>query len=318
MKILFIGGTGNISASVDTSGHEMFHLNRGNNAVPKGVTSLVADIHNPEQVKATLKGHRFDAVVNWIAFIPADVQRDSEIFREITDQYIFISSASCYQKPPRTHFITEKTPLENPYWQYSREKIAAEAHLRTLDMPFTIVRPSLTYGNVFPVPLHGWGCYTLVDRLLSGREIIVHGDGTSLWTVTHAEDFGRGLMGLIGNPSAMGEDFHITSDEVLTWNQIYETISQAVGVSAKLVHIPSDFIIEQEPSMLGGLLGDKSHSVVFDNSKVKRSVPSFEAKISFKEGVKRVLDEFERNPERKIVNPDVHTTLDRVLAAYRR
>lgn len=323
MRVLFIGGTGNISSFVSqlavAQGVELVHLNRGNRNPILGVRSVVADLHQPDQVRAAIASEKFDVVVNWIAFTPGDIQRDHELFRDRTDQYIFISSASCYQKPPKTPFVTESTPLENPHWEYSRNKIAAEELLASYDdFPFTIVRPSLTYGNLFPVAIGGWGCYTLADRIRRGAPIIVHGDGTSLWTVTHAEDFGLGFLGLLGNASALGEAVHITSDEVLTWNQIYQCVAEAVGVEPHIVHIPTDFLVREEPSLEGGLWGDKAHSVIFDNAKIKSLVPGFMATIPFSEGARRANDWFLADPARQGINADVNALMDRLLAAYGR
>ena len=216
--------------------------------------------------------------------------------------------------------MTESTPLQNPHWEYSRNKIACEERLlrafREEEFPVTIVRPSLTYDPQLPIALGGWGCYTLCDRLLKGRPIIVHGDGSSLWVVTHAEDFGRGLLGLFGNPAALGHAFHITSDEVLTWNQIYSTIADALGVEAKIVHIPSDFIAKVEPNLAGTLLGDKTWSAVFDNTKIKAWVPGFQCVIPFREGVRRTLAGFAADAAKRRVDDGVNKQLDTILEAW--
>lgn len=325
MKVLFIGGTGFISTAVSRlavdRGIELYHLNRGLR-LPQmpGVTSLVADAHRPDDVRAAINGMRFDVVVDWIAYTPDDIERDLDLFRDQVGQFVFISSASAYQKPPAHYIITEETPLENPYWRYSRDKIACEQCLMRAceeeGFPVTIVRPSLTYDSNLPIAIGGWGCYTLPDRLLSGREIIVHGDGSSLWVVTHAEDFGHGFLGLLGEPKAIGEAFHITSDEVLTWNQIYATIAEALGVEAKMVHIASDFIVSVEPELTGTLLGDKTWSAVFDNNKIKRLVPEYEAVIPFHEGIRRTLAWFAGNESRRKVNGAVNDQTDRILHTY--
>ncbi len=325
MRVLFIGGTGFISTAVSQlaimKGLDLFLLNRGVrcNSFP-GANILRADAHKPEEVKAALRGLQFDVVVDWIAYTPADIERDLTLFRGIVQQFIFISSASAYQKPPTHYLITESTPLHNPYWQYSRDKIACEERLikahREESFPVTIVRPSLTYDWNFPIAIGGWGCYTLADRLKKRLPIIVHGDGTSLWVVTHAEDFGRGFLGLIGNRQALGHAFHITSDEVMTWNQIYQTIAQALGVEANIVHIPSDFISRVAPSLAGSLLGDKAWSAVFDNSKIKSFVPTFQATIPFREGIKRTLAWFDADESRKRVDEKVNQEMDRILATY--
>jgi nucleoside-diphosphate-sugar epimerase len=325
MNVLFIGGTGNISTDVSrlavAQGIDLYLLNRGKRDVEiPGAQTIVGDIHQPDQVRAALEGHTFDAVVNWIAYTPEDVEQDLELFRGRTGQYVFISSASAYQKPPVHYLVTESTPLYNPHWAYSRNKIACENRLmaayRDEDFPVTIVRPSLTYATVFPIAIGGWGCYTLADRLLTGQPIIVHGDGSSLWTVTHAADFAKGFVGLLGHPQAIGQDFHITSDEVLNWHQIYTTIAHALGVEPEMVHIPSDFIAKVNPVLGAGLLGDKAWSVVFDNTKVKTLVPEFQATIPFHKGIYRTLDWFDAHPEAKQVKDEVNRTMDEIIAAY--
>jgi nucleoside-diphosphate-sugar epimerase len=327
MRVLFIGGTGFISTAVSrlavARGIDLWHLNRGRRgAPPEGVRSIVADVHDPRSVEAALGNERFDAVVDWIAFVPADVERDIAVFGPRAKQFVFISSASAYEKPPRSPFITESTPLRNPYWQYSRDKIACEDVLvrayRESGFPATIVRPSLTYDTVLPIAIGGWGCATLLDRLKAGRKIVVHGDGTSLWTVTHADDFAKGFVPLLGHPQAIGESFHITSDQVLTWNQIYETIADALGVEANVVHVPSDFVARVDPETGAGLLGDKAHSAIFDNSKVRRYAPGFVATIPFHEGIRRTIAWFQADPRRWVVKEDVHATMDRIVAAWSR
>ena len=327
MRVLFVGGTGFISAAVSrlavARGIELWHLNRGRRGtVVDGVRTVVADAHEPRAVESALGGERFDAVVDWIAYVPADVERDVALFGPRTRQFVFISSASAYEKPPRSPFITESPPLRNPYWQYSRDKIACEEVLvrayRESGFPATIVRPSLTYDTVLPIAIGGWGCATLLDRLQAGRPIIVHGDGTSLWTVTHADDFARGFVPLLGHPEAIGESFHITSDQSLTWNQIYATIAGALGVEAQVVHVPSDFVARIDPEMGAGLLGDKAHSVLFDNSKIRRYAPGYLASIPFHEGIRRTIAWFQADPRRWVVKPEVHAAMDRVLAAWSR
>jgi len=270
MRVLFIGGTGFISTAVSrqaiAKGFDLYLLNRGSRlAHLPGSHSLTADVHRPEDVRAALKNLQFDVVVDWIAYTPDDIERDLALFCGRVKQYVFISSASAYQKPPAHYLITESTPLHNPYWEYARNKIACEERLtrayREEGFPMTIVRPSLTYDPNFPIAIGGWGCYTLADRLIKGRPIIVHGDGSSLWVVTHADDFGRGFLGLLGNERALGHAFHITSDEVLTWDQIYQTIAEALGVEAQIVHIPSDLIARVAPQLGASLLGDKKRVV---------------------------------------------------------
>mgnify|MGYP001149349568 CR=1 FL=1 len=327
MKVLFVGGTGNISASVSRlaveRGIELWLLNRGEHKfeIP-GAQALIGDIHRPDEVRRVIRGMRFDAVVDWIAFTEEDIERDLELFRGVTGQYIFISSASAYQKPPTDYLITESTPLYNPYWAYAQNKIACEERLqrayRDEGFAMTIVRPSLTYATHFPIAIGGWGCYTLADRLLRGAPIIVHGDGASLWVATHAEDFAKGFVGLLGNPRAVGHAFHITTDEVLTWDQIYRSIAAALGVEANIVHMPTDFIARHEPGLGAGLLGDKAWSVVFDNEKIKRFVPGFQATIPFHTGIQKTVAWFDADERRKRVDPAVNETMDRLLAVYGR
>ncbi|HXY41680.1 MAG TPA: SDR family oxidoreductase [Vicinamibacteria bacterium] len=327
MRVLFVGGTGFISAAVSrlavARGIDLWHLNRGRRGtVVDGVRTLLADVQDPRALESALGGERFDAVVDWTAYLPADVERDIAVLGPRTRQFVFISSASAYEKPPRSPFITESTPLCNPYWQYSRDKIACEEVLvrayRETGFPATIVRPSLTYDTVLPIAIGGWGCATLLDRLKAGRPIIVHGDGTSLWTVTHADDFARGFLPLLGHPQAIGESFHITSDESLTWNQIYATIADALGVLPQVVHLPSDFIATIDPEIGAGLLGDKAHSVLFDNSKIRRYAPGYVATIPFHEGIRRTIAWFRADPKRWVVKPEVHAAMDRLLAAWSR
>jgi nucleoside-diphosphate-sugar epimerase len=325
MKVLFIGGTGFISAAVSrmaiAQGVELSLLSRGTRAAPlPGSRGLIADVRRPDDVRAALHGLEFDVVVDWIAYTPDDVERDIELFRGRVSQFVFISSASAYQKPPANYLITESTPLSNPYWEYSRGKIACEQALmrasRDEGFPVTIVRPSMTYDSNLPIALGGWGTYTLADRLLAHRPVIVHGDGSSLWVVTHADDFARGLLGLLGDDRALGEAFHITSDEVLTWNQIYENIADALGVEAKIVHVPSDFIARVAPHMSGSLLGDKTWSVVFDNSKIKSFVPGFAATVPFRDGIRRTLDWFAADESRRQIDEAVHAEMDRILDSF--
>ena len=329
MKVLFIGGTGNISTVVSKSilkkGVDLYHLNRGQRSAITGARNLVADINNIEQTKKALTDHEWDVVVNWIAFTPEDIVRDFQLFEGKAGQYIFISSASVYQKPPVNYIITESTPLKNPYWDYSRNKIACEELLMDLyrkrDFPVTIVRPSHTYNTVLPVTLGGWEEYTVVDRMKKGLPIVIQGDGTSLWTETHADDFAKGFSGLLGNQLAIGEAFHITSDEVLSWNQIYQTLAHAAGCEAKIVHIPSEYICDYAdkhnfPPERGNLLGDKAHCAIFDNSKIKRFVPDYAATIPFSEGIKQTLKWFESDPSRMIIKEETNRFLDELIENY--
>lgn len=331
MKLLFIGGTGNISAACTrlavARGMDVYVLNRGNRALPSGVKSIVADYASEAEVAAAVAGHYFDAVANFIAFTPEEVARDVRVFSGKTDQYLFISSASAYQKPPLHPVITESTPLKNPYWQYSRDKIACEDYLnqayRDHDFPITIVRPSLTYDTVIPVALGSWDDYTIVERMKQGKEVVVQGDGSSLWTITHADDFAIGFVGLMGHQQAIGHAFHITSDELLTWNQIYEAVGHAVGVKPNIVHVPSAVIAKVAHQIGQGWLegnfwGDKSHSVVFDNTKIKTFVPEFKATIPFKQGIHRTIRWFEEKPERMVIKPEWNDWIDAILTTWHR
>ncbi|WP_438482535.1 NAD-dependent epimerase/dehydratase family protein [Oleiharenicola lentus] len=330
MKILFIGGSGVISRAVTlqtiAAGHELWLLNRGQHRQVEGARSLTADMTDLASVRAALHGHTWDVVVQWIAFGPEDIQRDVELFRDRTRQYIFISSASIYQKPPAPpNLITEATPRENQHWEYSRKKIAAElaleaAHAAT-NFPYTIVRPSLTYGDdQIPLVLNAWQKpWTMIDRLQRGAPLIIPGDGTSLWTITHNTDFAAGLIGLFGNTGAIGEAVHITSDEALSWNQYFAITADAAGItSPKFVHIASDFIIACVPAVEGTLLGDKAISAVFDNSKLKRLVPGFTAKTPFATGIRRTLAWFQADPARRQIDGELNQRWDKLLAAYTR
>ena len=325
MKALFIGGTGNISTSVSNlcveRGIELHLLNRGTRKIEiPGAKTILGDIGEEEKLRSIVAPYHWDVVVDWIAFTEKDIERDIRLFREHTRQFVFISSASAYQKPLSYPIITESTPLANPFWEYSRNKIACEERLnrayRDEGFPITIVRPSLTYDTVIPLPIGGWTEYTVVDRMKKGKEIIVHGDGTSLWTVTHAEDFAKGFVGLLGHQQAIGQVFQITSDEILTWNQIHQAVADAAGCEAKIVHIASDFIARCEPSLTGGLLGDKSTSVIFDNSKIKHFVPEFKATIPFVHGIKKTLAWFESDPSRMIVRQETNALIERILGSY--
>lgn len=326
MKVLFIGGTGNISTACSrlalARGVELFLLNRGKRSIDlPGAKTIVGDINAPD-VGHALRGHTWDAVVNFIAFTPAEIERDMRLFKGLTKQYIFISSASAYQKPLAHPIVTESTPLGNPYWEYSRNKIACENRLnaayRDEGFPITIVRPSLTYDTVIPAALGSWNDYTMIARMKEGRPVVVHGDGTSLWTITHSDDFAQGLVGLLGHQQATGHSFHITSDELLTWNQIYQAIGAAAGVEAKLVHVPSDFIARVDKGSADGLLGDKAISAIFDNTKIKTFVPGFKAVIPFAQGIKRTVAWFEAAPERMRIVPYHNEVLDKILQAYDR
>lgn len=323
MRVLFIGGTGVISSACARlaveRGMEVVLYNRGESsrAVPEGVRRLHGDIRDPEMTRRMLDGWSFDVVVDWIGYQPEHVQTDRQLFRDRTDQYVFISSASVYQTPPATLPVTESTPLDNPYWEYARAKIACEDLLvrayREDKLPVTIVRPSHTYDET-KLPLHGG--YTMVDRMRKGKPIIVPGDGTSLWTLTHHRDFAKGFVGLLGNSHAIGEAFHITSDEILTWNQIYELIARAAGTRPRIVHIASDYIAAFDPEWGAGLHGDKSHSMIFDNAKIKRVVPDYVAAIPFSQGVKEILAWYDADPKRQVVDEQRQQMMDRIISAY--
>jgi nucleoside-diphosphate-sugar epimerase len=331
MKVLFIGGTGNISKECSMlaleRGIDLYHLNRGQSHVKiLGVKTLVADFKNQAEVSRLIEGHFFDAVVNFIAYVPEDIQRDIDIFKGKTGQYIFISTASAYQKPVTQAIITESTPLANPYWHYSRDKIACEDLLmnayREQGFPITIVRPSHTYDMVIPAAIGSWTDFTLIDRIRKGKEIIIHGDGTSLWVMTHAIDFAKGFVGLLGHQQAIGHSFHITSDEVLTWNQIYEAMAEAAGAPLKAVHIATDFVSDVADKigmewMRGNLLGDKANSVIFDNTKIKRFVPGFTCTIPFREGIKKTIQWYDADPSRKVIDEWSNKLMDEVLKRYR-
>jgi nucleoside-diphosphate-sugar epimerase len=328
MKVLFIGGTGVISSAVTQlaieRGIDLYLLNRGQSKreVPRDAKVIKGDIRDRKSATQLLKLHNFDAVVNWVAYIPQHVEADIEFFKDRTGQYIFISSASAYQKPPTHWLITESTPLANPFWQYSRDKIACEDRLmkeyRENGFPVTIVRPSFTYGRtIIPAAVNSWNSpWTLIDRMRKGNKIIIHGDGSSLWTMTHNTDLAKGFVGLLGNIQALGHAFHITSDEALTWNQIYESIAAAAGVKMNPVYIPSDFIARFNPDITGTLLGDKSWCAVFDNSKIKRFVPDFVATVPFSQGIRLSIDWFDSDKSRCTVDDEYNRFMDRTIAAY--
>jgi nucleoside-diphosphate-sugar epimerase len=331
MKVLFIGGTGLISTACTqlaaARGIEMFLLNRGQSRkdeVPEGVTVLTANARERESLLKAIEGHEFDVVVNWINFTVQDVERDIALFDGKVDQYIFISSASAYQKPPSDYLITESTPLVNPHWQYSRDKAACEERLieqeRKTGFPFTIVRPSLTYGqSMIPLVVGSWSRpWTVIDRMLRGKKVIVPGDGTSLWQVTWNGDFAKGLVGLLGNQRAIGHAFHITGDEVLSWNQIYQEAGRAVGVEPDIVHIPSDLLCAYSPEDEGSLWGDKVWSVVLDNSKIKRFVPDFVCTTTWAQGVRKAIAWFRADAKRQAVDEKANALWDRIIAAYMR
>lgn len=328
MRVLFIGGTGIISTACTQlaaeRGIDLTLVTRGRRAsgLPAGVQTLTLDIEDAVAAQEALRGQSFDAVVDWIAYTPAQIERDLELFRGRTRQFVFISSASAYQKPVGHYLITESTPLKNPYWDYSRNKIACEERLmqayREEAFPITIVRPSLTYGDSqITLAINSWTkSYTVVDRMRRGKKVIVPGDGTSLWVITHNTDFAKGLVALLGLDQAIGHAFHITSDEVMTWNQFYTIVAEAAGVKPQLVHMTSDFISECMPDALGGLTGDKAVSVVFDNSKIKRFVPGYCATVPFVQGIRRTLAWFDADPARRVVDDEANAQWDRLIDAW--
>ncbi|GAB1484584.1 SDR family oxidoreductase [Treponema sp.] len=328
MRILFIGGTGNLS--YDTSlramaeGHELYHLNRGNRTEKaiEGVHTLKADVADEAAMKAVIGSKTFDVVVDFIAYTREQVERDIRLFRGKTAQFVFISSASAYRKPAFYHVISESTPLHNPHWDYSRAKIACEQLLQAEwvenAFPMTIVRPSHTYSKGWIPTAWTSSDFTVAKRMLDGKEIIVHGDGQSLWTLTHTRDFAVGLMGLLGNPAALGEAVQITGDEALTWESVHQTIAAVLGVKPRIVHIPSDFIAAVDPDIGQHFLGDKAYSALFDCSKLKRLVPAFQTTISFQAGVRESIEWMRKDPSRQKLDARIDSIIDRVLAAWYR
>lgn len=330
MRILILGGTGIISTActrlASERGHDVYVLNRGRRPLPTPTAvSLSADVSDEASVAAVLGDRTWDAVVDFVAFTPADIERDLRLFRGRTAQFVFVSSASAYQRPANHYLVTESTPLVNPYWEYSRQKIACEERLmrahREEGFPVTIVRPSLTYGETaIPLCTNDWqNPWTVVSRLRRGAPVVIPGDGTSLWTITHNTDFAKGWLGLLGHRQAVGHAFHITSDEVLTWNQCFQAVAEAAGVaSPDFVHIASDFIAACLPEHAGSLLGDKTTSVVMDNTKIKRFVPDFVATTRFRDGVARSVAWFEADAARRSVDPAFDRKWDALVEAYRR
>ncbi len=326
MKVLFIGGTGIISSAAApwaiAQGIDLYLLNRGQSIrpLPEGATHLRANINDADEVRAVLDQHEFDAVVNWIAFEPAHITRDIDLFRNRTGQYVFISSTSVYKVPVGPMPLTESAPLFNAHWRYSQQKIACEEVLmqafRDDNFPVTIVRPAHTYDKtaipIFPVT----GGYTAIDRMKRGKEVLIPGDGTTLWTLTNHRDFAKGFVGLLGHPLALGEAVHITSDEVLTWNQIYEMIARAFGLEARFVHVPSDLVNAYDSDLGSSLLGDIGSCKMFDNTKIKRLVPGYKAVVPFHRGVEEIASWYLGSPARGVVDQHLDQFLDRVLAAY--
>jgi len=322
MKVLYIGGSGIISSACSAlaveQGIDLYLLNRGRTEtrpIPAAAYVLTGDIRDPA-VADVLAGHTFDAVVDWIAFTPEHIATDLTLFRSRVGQYVFISSASAYQKPPARLPITEETPLDNPFWQYSRNKIACEEMLlaayRDEGFPVTIIRPSHTYDRTL-LPFHGG--YTILQRLLTGKPILVHGDGTSLWTLTHHRDFARAFLAVLGAPRALGEAYHITSDEWLTWNAITRLLGEAAGVEPRIVHVPSDAVARYDAGWGDSLLGDKAHCAIFDNSKIRSLLPGFAAEIPFAEGAREIVAWYAANPEYQRVDAAFDALNDRIIAA---
>lgn len=329
MKILFIGGTGTISSAItrqlaQKADTQLYLINRGtySKEVPENVITITADINDEADVAKKLEGMTFDSVCDFIGFVPEQLERDYRLFKGKTKQFMYISSASAYAKPARSYIINEGTALVNPHWEYSRNKIACEEllmrHYREEGFPVTIVRPSHTYcERSVPVAVHGLkGSWQVLKRMMEGKQVIVHGDGESLWTLTNNEDFARGFIGLIGNPHAIGEAFQIMGDETLTWNQIYQTVADALGVEFKPYYVSSSYINAIAPEgydMEGNLIGDKAVSVVFDCSKLKRAVPDFVTKVSFAEGCRRAVKHILAHPELQVEDEQFDNWCDKVI-----
>ena len=325
-----IGGTGTISSAITrqlaAGGHDLWLLNRGNrkNEVPESVKQVIVDVSDEAEVLHLLGDEQFDAVCEFIGFLPSQVERDIRLFSGRTRQYVYISSASAYNKPAASHVITEGTTLANPHWEYSRNKIACEELLmkeyREKGFPVTIIRPSHTYcERGVPVSVHGLkGSWQVLKRMMEGKPVIIQGDGSSLWTLTWNEDFARGFIGLLGNPKAIGEAFQIMSDEQLTWDQIYQCVGNALGVKPLIYHVASDFLAATAPKewdFEGNLIGDKSVTVVFDCTKLKRAVPGFTATTRFDEGVRRCVAHILANKELQTEDPEFDAWCDRVIEA---
>ncbi|NEC17696.1 NAD-dependent epimerase/dehydratase family protein [Streptomyces parvus] len=323
-KVLFIGGTGVISSACALRaaelGADLHLLNRNVSSVrpaPEGATVISADVRDTDGVRAALKGQEFDVVVSFLGFTPDQVAHDIELFGGRTGQYVFISSASTYRKPAPLP-VVESVPLENPNSAYARDKIACEELLGRAHheqrLPVTVVRPSHTYDRTAPPFDGGW---TVVERMRQGKEVLVHGDGTSLWTLTHHTDFALGFTGLLGHPEALGETFHITGDEVLSWDQIYRCVADAAGVEPRLVHVPSDAIAAHDTGWGESLVGDKAHSMIFDNTKIRRLVPEFTASIPFSQGAREIVAWHEEDPARRVVDTRIDALMDRLIDAHR-
>ncbi len=328
MKILIIGGTGTISTAVSRrladGGHDLYIINRGNtnDKLQSNIKFIKADINDEKLVSECLGEMKFDAVCDFIGFVQPQLERDFRLFGGRTRQFVYISSASAYDKPVPDHIITEGTSLANPFWEYSRNKIQCEEYLMRLyrekGFPVTIVRPSHTYCETsVPLGVHGRrGSWQVIKRMLDGKPVIIHGDGTSLWTMTDSRDFAEGFTGLLGNPRAIGEAFHITSDEALTWNQIYKTIADCLGVEFKPYYVSSEFLAAvSDYDFTGSLIGDKANCAVFDNSKLKRAVPGYMPRIRFDEGIRNTLNHVLLHRECQIEDEEFDKWCDNVIAA---
>lgn len=326
MKVLFIGGTGTISTAISKAlaqrGDELYLINRGNrNAIlPNNVHFITVDVNDEEKVSEKIKGMDFDVVCDFIGFVPDQLERDYRLFNGKTKQFMYISSASAYNKLPSDHVITEGTSLANPYWEYSRNKIKCEELLmkkyREEGFPVTIIRPSHTYDErSVPLGVHGpKGSWQVIKRIMEDKPVIIHGDGTSLWTITFNEDFAKGFIGLMGNPRAIGEAFQITSDVSLTWNQIYEIIARTLGKTLKPYYVSSRYLADiSDFDYEGSLIGDKSNSVIFDNSKLKRAVPGFCCTIRPEEGIRRTIEYCLAHEECQVEDPEFDAWCDKVI-----
>jgi nucleoside-diphosphate-sugar epimerase len=328
MRVLFVGGTGLISSAcasaAQDAGHEVWIVNRGHSTLPSVVPAdrvITADATDAPALRAALDGSVWDVVVQCVGFTPEHIANDVTTFAD-AGHYVFISSASVYEKPPSSWLITEDTPRTNPFWDYSQNKIACEHVLEDAfaeaGFPMTIIRPSLTYGpSQIPVIVGSWAKpFTIVDRIRRGAKILVPGDGTAIWTLTHNTDFATGLVGLLGKDAAIGEAFHITSDEALSWNQIYGLLGDAVGANPDVLHVPTDAIVAADPSQIGSLWGDKSHSSVFDNSKLRSVMPDFKASTKFADGVRETVAWFDADPSRQAIDTEANALWDRLAAIY--
>ncbi|MBS1725692.1 MAG: SDR family oxidoreductase [Armatimonadetes bacterium] len=323
MKVLFIGGTGIISSGCAPlaldRGIDLYFLNRGKSTrdTPEDAKQIFGDVRDPKSMEEALANMTFDVVVNWIAFTPDHIRQDIEMFAGKVGQYVFISSASAYQTPPSTLPVTESTILDNPFWEYSRNKIACEEMLveayRKMKFPMTIVRPSHTYDQRLLPFDHGW---TVVDRMRKGKPVVVHGDGTSLWVLTHHKDFAKGFVPLLGNSHAIGEAYHITSDELLNWNQIYDIVAAAAGTTAHKVHIASETLAAYDPNWGPGLLGDKANSMIFDNTKIKRAAPDFVCTYPFARGAEEIIGWYDADPARQVINAEKDALQDKLVELF--